>query len=68
MSRALPLTEAEADALARSLEDASSDDEFLANTLAAVQLLVERLEPAPHAPADGDHDRLAARRGRSAPR
>lgn len=40
---ALPLSPAEADALARSLEGSGSDDEFLANTLAAVQLVLERL-------------------------
>lgn len=44
---ALPLTESEADALARSLEDASSDEECLDNTLAALRLLVDRLGPPP---------------------
>jgi hypothetical protein len=53
--RALPITDAEADALARSIEVASSDEERLANTLAAVRLLVDRLE-LPGGMVDGDHD------------
>ncbi len=39
---ALPITEDEADALARALETAQSDEEFLANTLSAVGLIAER--------------------------
>lgn len=41
----LPISETEADALASSLEGSASDEEFLANTLAAVQLLLDRLAP-----------------------
>lgn len=44
---ALPLTEAEADALARSLETAADDEALLSNTLAAVRLVLARLEPPP---------------------
>lgn len=43
--RALPLTDAEAETLARSLEASGSDEELLANTLTAMRLLVNRLEP-----------------------
>ena len=51
---ALPLTEAEADSLTDTLENVSSDEEFLADAVAAVRLLAERLEPSPHAPAQAD--------------
>jgi hypothetical protein len=42
--RCLPVSETEADAMACSLERSASDEEFLANTLAALQLLLGRLE------------------------
>jgi hypothetical protein len=52
--KALPLSDFEADALARSLERATSDEEFLANTLAAVRMLIDRLEPLPHVVLESD--------------
>jgi hypothetical protein len=52
--KALPLTDSESDRLARSLEGSRSDEELLANTLAAVRLLVNRLEPPPQPDADRD--------------
>ena len=58
--RALPLTQAEADTLARSIEEALSDEECLASTLAALRLLADRLEP-PGGVVDGDHDERAPR-------
>ena len=53
--RALPLTQAEADTLARSIEAASSDEECLANTLTALRVLADRLEPTDGA-IDGDYN------------
>lgn len=41
---ALPVTTAEADALARAIEAARDDEELLTNALAAVRLLTRRLE------------------------
>jgi hypothetical protein len=54
--KALPITDAEAENLARALEASKDDEEFLANTLLAVWLLADRLEgqvptalrPTPH--------------------
>jgi hypothetical protein len=41
---ALPVSDAEAEALARALETSKDGDELLANTVAAVRFLVEELE------------------------
>lgn len=53
--KALPLSDCEADILARSLEGAADEDELLANTLAMLQLVVERIEPSPLT-IDSDHE------------
>lgn len=45
--KALPLTDQEADLLARSLEVAGDEDELLASTIAVLRLVVDRLEPSP---------------------
>ncbi|HEX8977517.1 MAG TPA: hypothetical protein VF781_13485 [Solirubrobacteraceae bacterium] len=42
--QALPLTQTEAEAIARSLETSHDDEEFLATALSAVRLLADRLE------------------------
>jgi Arc/MetJ family transcription regulator len=42
--QALPLTSDEAEQMARAIETSPDDEALLANTLAAVQLLVDRLE------------------------
>jgi hypothetical protein len=44
---ALPLSEAEASELARSLEGPGSDEELLDNTLGMLRLVIERLELSP---------------------
>jgi hypothetical protein len=45
---ALPITPDEADGLARAIEASATDEELLANTLAAVRLIVARLDPTAH--------------------
>jgi hypothetical protein len=52
---ALPLTDSEVDAVARSLEAGGSDEELLTNTLGMLRLLVGRLEPRPP-PIDGGEE------------
>jgi hypothetical protein len=42
--KALPIPEDEAEAIARAIETSHDDEEFLANALSAVRLLVDRLE------------------------
>ncbi len=42
--KGLPVTDAEAEAIARSLETCHGDEEFLATALSAVRLLADRLE------------------------
>jgi hypothetical protein len=42
--KGLPLTDAEAEAIARELETCHDDEEFLATALSAVRLLADRLE------------------------
>ena len=42
--KALPITDAEAETLARALETSKDDEEFLANAISAVRFLVEQLE------------------------
>lgn len=44
--KSLPITDAEAERLAATLEASEADDEFLANTLATVRFLADRLEPS----------------------
>lgn len=44
--KALPITDDEAETLARALETSNDDDEFLANVLSTVRFLVDRLEPS----------------------
>jgi Arc/MetJ family transcription regulator len=44
--RALPITDDDADRLARALETSNDDEEFLANALSAIRFLVEQLEPS----------------------
>jgi hypothetical protein len=41
---ALPVSEDEAESLARAIETSGDDEEFLARTVAALRFLVERLE------------------------
>ena len=48
--KALPITEAEAEELARSLADVGDEAEFLASTVAAVRFLVGRLERSVETP------------------
>ena len=45
--KALPLAEGEAEAIARALETAHDDGEFLATVLSTVKLLADRLDPTP---------------------
>lgn len=42
----LPITDAEAEAIARAVETSQNDEDFLAHALSAVRLLVDRLEHA----------------------
>lgn len=42
--KALPITQAEAEELARSLEEAGDEAEFLASTVAAMRFLADRLD------------------------
>ena len=42
--KALPITDAEAETLARALETSKDDEEFLANAISAVRFLVDQLE------------------------
>jgi hypothetical protein len=42
--KSLPVTDDEADSLARLLEASKDDEEFLANTVSAVRFLLDRLE------------------------
>jgi hypothetical protein len=42
--KALPITESEAEAIARALETCHDDEEFLATALSALTLLADRLE------------------------
>jgi hypothetical protein len=42
--KALPISDAEAENLARALEASTDDEEFLANTLLAVRFLADQLE------------------------
>ncbi|MGO9885940.1 MAG: hypothetical protein ACLPV4_23335 [Solirubrobacteraceae bacterium] len=42
--KGLPITEAEAEAIARGLETCHDDQEFLETALSAVRLLADRLE------------------------
>jgi hypothetical protein len=44
--KALPITDGEAESLARALEASNDEEEFLANTLATVRFLADRLEPS----------------------
>lgn len=53
--KALPLTDTEADILARSLEVAGDEEELLADTVAVLRLVVDRLEASP-AHIDSDHE------------
>jgi hypothetical protein len=58
---ALPITEDEAEVLARGLETAQSDEEFLASTLSAVRLIADRLTDL------ADEDAGASRMTRARP-
>jgi Arc/MetJ family transcription regulator len=42
--KALPITDDDAERLARALETSNDDEEFLASALSAVRFLVEQLE------------------------
>ena len=42
--KALPITDNEAETIARALETCHDDETFLANTLLAIRLIVDRLE------------------------
>jgi hypothetical protein len=53
---ALPLSEAEASELARSLEGQGSDEELLDHTLGLLRLVIERLEPSPPVAGAGDDE------------
>ena len=49
--KALPITDDEAEAIARALETCHDDEKLLANTLSAIGLIVDRLEHSTdHAP------------------
>jgi hypothetical protein len=50
---ALPVSDAEAEALARALETSKDGDELLANTVAAVRFLIEQLEQSTPDPLNG---------------
>jgi hypothetical protein len=41
---ALPITDSEAETIARALETSHDDETFLENTLSAIRLIVDRLE------------------------
>jgi len=56
--KALPISEAEADRLARAIEASRDDEEFLANALSTIALLVDQLERSAPNPLNRD-DRLA---------
>jgi Arc/MetJ family transcription regulator len=43
--KALPITDDEAETLARALETSNDDEEFLASALSTVRFLVDQLEP-----------------------
>jgi hypothetical protein len=42
--KGLPMTDAEAEAIARAVETCHDDEEFLATALSAVRLIADRLE------------------------
>lgn len=42
--KGLPIAEDEAEAIARAIETSHDDQEFLANALSAVRLVIDRLE------------------------
>jgi len=42
--KALPITDNEAETIARALDTCHDDETFLANTLSAIRLIVDRLE------------------------
>lgn len=44
---ALPITDNEAETIARALETSQDDETLLANTLSAIKLIVDRLEHPP---------------------
>jgi hypothetical protein len=56
--KALPITDAEADRLARAIEASKDDEEFLANALSAIGFLVDQLERSAPNPLNRD-DRIA---------
>jgi hypothetical protein len=45
--KALPITDDEAETIARALETCHDDETFLVNTVSAIRLIVDRLEHSP---------------------